>query len=268
MIFRIKEVVRMFVSGLSQNHQMFHVGAANRSIAKQTEAITGKRPEYNQDRATISPEGKKQSMIEQLMKQKQQLMDRKSELMAKSAETGQRMDSQIQQYEKQIEELNQQISELQTDKEDEKKAEENKDKLQYEKPKTEQEVEKEKMGKIAQIANAENHVDTITSVKDKIDGQIRVLHSEIELSAKSGGNVEAKLKKVAELEGKSNDLANQIGKKTMDIVEDLAENNKVENTTVIKENEIEEQEEKEQQKNGIEALQDPTEQVKEDRLSI
>ena len=261
MIFRIKEVVRMFVSGLSQNHQMFHVGAANRSIAKQTEAITGKRPEYNQDRATISPEGKKQSMIEQLMKQKQQLMDRKSELMAKSAETGQRMDSQIQQYEKQIEELNQQISELQTDKEDEKKAEENKDKLQYEKPKTEQEVEKEKMGKIAQIANIENHVDTITSVKDKIDGQIRVLHSEIELSAKGGCNVEAK----------SNDLANQIGKKTMDIVEDLAENNKVENTTVIKENEIEEQEEqeeKEQQKNGIEALQDPTEQVKEDRLSI
>lgn len=96
----------MFVSGLSKNHQLFNVGAANRSIAKQTEAVASKRPEYNQDCVTISPQGKKQSMIEQLMKQKQELIDRKNELMGKSAETGQNMDEQIKQYEKQIAELN------------------------------------------------------------------------------------------------------------------------------------------------------------------
>ncbi len=262
---KAKEVDRMFVNSISQNHQLFHVGAANRSIAKQTEAVTGKKSEHNQDRVTISPQGKKQSMIEQLMKQKQELIDRKNELMAKSAKTGQRMDSQIQQYEKQIEELNQQISDLQTDKQDDKKANERKNDLQPKEPKTEEEVRKEKMNALSQIANSGNGMDIIASVKDKVDGKINVLYAEIETEH---GNIEAKMEKVSALEQKSNDLASQLSQKTGEVVEALAENNQTENHIVMTKAEIEEQKQEEQKQTGVESLQDTTDKVKKERLSM
>lgn len=157
---------------------------------------------------------------------------------------------------------------MQTEQEDEKKAEENKSPLQYEEPKTEEEVEKEKMGKISEIANHENEIDTISSVRNKVDGKIRVLYSEMELSAQSGGNVEAKLKQIAELEQKSNDLAGQIAERTEEVVEKLADNNKVEDNIVVTKEEIEEQKAEAQEQNSIEGLRDKTDQVKEDRLSI
>lgn len=253
----------MFVNSISQNHQLFHVGAVNRSIAKQTEAVTRKKPEHNQDRVDISPQGKKQSMIEQLMKQKQELIDRKNELMAKSAKTGQSMESQIQQYEKQIAELDQQISDLQTSEQDDKKAE--KQSLQPKEPKTEEEIRKEKMNVLSQIANSGNGMNIISSVKDKVDGKIHVLQAEIETEH---GNIEAKVEKVSVLEQKSNDLARQLSQKTGEVVEALTENNQVENHIVMTKEEIEQQKEAEQKQMGVESLQDTTDKVKKERLSM
>lgn len=213
----------MMVGGIGGQNAGLRISAVNRSIAHKNEAMTGKKHE-ERIAAIISPAGKKQSMIEQLMKQKQDLTERMSSLSASASENGVNIQDQMEEYRKQLDSLDEQILKLQTQQEDEKENGENTG--IYEKPMTEEELESKKMNSSMNLAVSSDQVEVLSSVKGKVDGRANVLKSEI----KTGfGNTEAKLAEVAELEGKSADIASQMGQKMADMNEEV---NQVRNEAV------------------------------------
>lgn len=201
----------MMVGVIGGQNAGLRISAVNRSIAHKNEAMTGKKQE-ERIAAIISPAGRKQSMIEQLMKQKQELTDRMNSLSASASESGVNIQDQMEEYRKQLDSLDEQILKLQTQQEDEK--ENGGDTGIYEKPMTKEELESKKMNGIMNLAVSSAQAEVLSSVKGKVDGRTNVLKSEI----KTGyGNTEAKLAEVAELEGKSADIASQMGQRMADM---------------------------------------------------
>lgn len=186
------------------------VSAINKSASHKNEAITGKKREERLT-AIISPAGKRDSMLQQLMKQKQNLTNRMSELTASSLEKGTDIKDKMDEYHKQLDALDEQILKLQMQQEDDKKDSETSG--IYEKPKTKEEIEAQRMNNIMNLASGSGQADVIYSAKNRLDGETNVLKSEI----KTGyGNIESKLEKVAELESKSTDLIAEIGERLAD----------------------------------------------------
>lgn len=188
-----------------------NISAVNQSISHKYEAMTGKPKENNRIIAVISPEGKKQNMIGQLMKQKQDLMERMNELSGSGQDNGISIQDRMKEYQKQMEALDEQIAQLQMQPEDDGEDEETTG--IYEKPMTKEEAESKQMNALVNLYSGTDHVETIASVQNQVDGRTNILEGEI----KSGyGNIEAKQKEIADLKRKSAKLTSQIGEQIGD----------------------------------------------------
>ncbi len=207
----------MMIGKMNALKMGIHVSSINRSIAHKNEAMGGKKQAEEKITAVISPMGKRQNMIQQLMKQKQDLTDRMNSLSDSSLESGVDIRSQMEEYNKQLKALDEQILKLQSEQEDEEKSSEKSG--IYEKPKTKEEAEKQRLNDIVNLTSGSDKAEVISSVKGKVDGRMSVLKAEVKTGM---GNMEGKMKETAELEARSAELASQAGKQLQDVNDDAA----------------------------------------------
>ena len=178
------------------------------------------------DLAFISPQGRKGSLIETLMKQKMSITDQKNSLISSAKKDGRSMDSiksQVEAYEKQLKEIDQQMTEAMA-KEMEKQAEKSK---KDDEPKTEQEIENERLANVMDLSQGLQKAEVTDSVKNRVDGEARVLKSEIELDQmyNPSADVADKEAEVAELEKKSAELLSDVGEIVAETAEKAEEQN-------------------------------------------
>ncbi|ADL06368.1 hypothetical protein Closa_3853 [[Clostridium] saccharolyticum WM1] len=212
----------MYIGKLNGPMPALNINAINRTVAKQEEVLYGKKKEKeNEDKVTISPIGKKQSMIELLMKQKDLLREQKQTMMDSAAETGIDIASQLKEYQKQMDEIDSQIAELQAKQMEESESESSDGKI-YDKPKTKEEAQLQQLNGISALSVEQEQVKAIYQEKGHLDGAVKVLKSEI----RSGnGNIEAKSQKAAALFGRSQSVSSQVGSKLEDIQESISDVN-------------------------------------------
>lgn len=201
----------------------------NRSAANQTGGRNGvKAEEERRDSFTLSPEGGKHNRISNLMKQKIDIADRRTSLIASIKEKGASMETikpQLEALDEQLRNIDVQISQAIADeakKQEEEKSPENKE------PQTSEEIQYEKMTDVVSLSNDVDNVDLLDSVKDRVDGRIKVLKSEIELDKLNNelsGASSYKERELADLETQSVKIASDIGSRMADIVEESNEDN-------------------------------------------
>ncbi|HWR22545.1 MAG TPA: hypothetical protein VN366_03630 [Feifaniaceae bacterium] len=178
------------------------------------------------DIVTISLQGRAKSLLQNLMKQKTDITEQKNALVSKTLEEGGTLDSiepQLEAYEELVKMIDQQIAETMA-KEIEKQAEKRKPKGDH-KPKTEEETQNARLANISSLSGDLQQAKIASSVKTKVDGESRILKSEIEFdkayAALSKGalkaKVENKVDELADMEQKSLRLASQIADKLADI---------------------------------------------------
>lgn len=213
----------MYIGTMNKSAGGLNIQSINHSAAKKNEALNGIKAERSKtDMIAVSPAGKKQSMIEQLMKQKEALQERKESLMNSAAENGTSgLDLQLKEYEQQMKDIDQQILQLQSKDKDDKETEDNTGKI-YEKPKTKEEMEKDHLDDLTALTNDTDHAEVITSVKNQIDGQIKVWNAEVH---SINGSTASKLEKISQLESRSNKISSKIAEKLGDSLDTLSKKN-------------------------------------------
>ncbi|RKD33826.1 GumC domain-containing protein [Lacrimispora algidixylanolytica] len=211
----------MYIGTLNASPRGLNIQSINQSAAIKNEALNGiKADRTKTDMIAVSPMGKKQSMIEQLMKQKESLQERKESLMNSAAENGTSgLDMQLKEYEQQMKDIDQQILQLQSKDKDEKETEDNTGKI-YEKPKTKEEIEVSQLDDLTALSNGTDHAKVITSAKNQLDGQIKVLNAEVH---SINGSTTSKLEKISQLKSRSNKISSEIAEKLGDSLDTISE---------------------------------------------
>jgi hypothetical protein len=213
----------MYIGTLSASPLGLNIQSINHSAAIKNEALNGiKADRSGTDMIAVSPAGKKQSMIEQLMKQKEALQQRKESLMNSAAENGTSgLDLQFKEYEQQMKDIDQQILQLQSEDKDDKKTEDSTGKI-YEKPKTKEEIQNGHLNDLTALTNGTDHAEVLTSVKNKIDGQKKVWSAEVH---SMNGSTASKLEKISQLESRSKKLSSEIAQKLGESLDTIAKRN-------------------------------------------
>ncbi len=190
------------------------------------DSATDRQP-WNPDRLTISLYGQN-SRIESLMKQKHSLLERKNELIRSTLENGGSRES-IQElldtYEEQMKNLDQQISRemasLNTDRTD-KDSSISKNNA----PKTKEELRKKQISDLVDLSSGLSQVTSIQSARTSVEGEARVLESEIRMDKGRGGDPEViarRGEKLADLQQRAAGLSADIMKASRDIAEHIDE---------------------------------------------
>lgn len=227
----------MFIGKMDGQMSGINVQSVNRSAALKAGKSPAEIEQLNgqMDKATISPGGKKQSMMEQLMKQKEFLEDRKQSLMDSASENGTQNMEMIKQYDEQLKQIDEQISQLQAEETmDPEKEAEDKEGVIYEKPRTKEEAKADQIRDISNMASTLDQAETISAVKNEIDGRARVLKSEI---STGNGNIEKKIEEVADLENKSEQLTANMAEKAGEVNKSMSDKTPVKEEEVIAEDE-------------------------------
>lgn len=213
----------MNISTLSSNAGGLNIQSINRSAATKNEALNGiKAEKTGTDVATISPAGKKQSMIEQLMKQKEYLQERKQSLIDSAAENGSTdLEQQLKEYEQQMKDIDEQITKIQTE-DKEKKESDDTTGMIYEKPKTKEEIQTDQLNGLTTLSNGTDQTEVLSSVKGKLDGQITVMNAEVH---SMNGSTESKIDKISELKSRSQKISSDIAEKLGDSLDSISSRN-------------------------------------------
>jgi chromosome segregation ATPase len=213
----------MYIGTLSKSSGGLNVQSINHSAALKNEALNGKKAEeLKTDIVAVSPAGKKQSMIEQLMKQKEFLQERKESLMSSAAEQGtSSLDQQLKEYEQQMKDIDLQITKLQSEDTEDKESEDHTGMI-YEEPKTNEEIKKNQLNELSALSNEADQAEVITSVKNQIDGQIKVLNAEVH---STNGSVASKLEKISNLESRSNKISSDVAEKLGGSLDSISKRN-------------------------------------------
>lgn len=193
----------------------------------------------NLDRLTISLYGQN-SRIEGLIKQKHSLLERKNDLIRSTLENGGSRES-IQElldtYAEQMKNLDQQISRemasLNTDQTD-KDSSISKNNA----PKTKEELRKKQISDLVDLSSGLSQVKSIQSARTSVEGEARVLESEIRMDKGRGGNPEAiarRGEKLADLQQRAAGLSADIMKASRDIAEQIDESHRTAEETVREE---------------------------------
>lgn len=247
--------------GVQQN-PFINAHRVNQSIAAKNGGASSAQGSRNLpvDSVSISPQGKENSMLDNLMKQKLRITEQKDKLISSTLENGGTMDSiktQLETYEEQLEGIDEQIAEM-TAKEMEKQAESAKPK-ESNKPKTEEEVQNGRLADITSLSTDLVQADVMSSVQTRADGNARVLKSEIELDKMRAGSSEGAIEMIAKkeavlsgLERKSMKLTSQIANKIADTVDKVSENSKPQETVT----EADEKQDEQTTLNSIQNKQD------------
>ena len=207
------------------NNALFNANVVNQKVNKLNENNTPEQRALfirreNRDSIFISKQGKKESIIQQLMNQKQFIQESKNAEMQRGFEAGYMNEEKLSEYDEQLEMIDQQIAEVTAQQySDEEKSKAN---SADNKVMSEEEYEQAKMNSMMSMALGIEQAEVISSVKEDLDGEARVLKAEI----KSDGSkaLESKKERVAEIEQQSGNLLEQIGNKIADITEDIKEN--------------------------------------------
>lgn len=224
------------------NHQSINIGYAgigNQSFNRggQTQGInSGAR----NDLAVISPKGKSSNMLKTLLQQKELIQESKNAVIKDAMEKLEdgysvNIQEKLEEYEAQLDAVDEQIAkELARQMEQEvEEAGEN----TYENPRkvTEQQAQSEKMAKVTELSNSVEQLDTMESIKDKIDGTVRSLKAE--MKSDGGRTTDGKRKMVAELESRSEELSETIYEKAGAVQVSAQEAFDVRNTEIVKDDE-------------------------------
>jgi hypothetical protein len=229
----------MYIGKMENQPAKINIASINRSANNKYEAIYGKSKESKQtDDVSISPAGKKQSMLKQLMDQKQMILERKQSMLDSDQANGtDSMNEKLKEYEKQLKAIDDQIAQLEADESDKSESDSNeKTGYIYEKPKSKEEAQSEQMNAITKLSSGVSQAEVISSAKDRIDGKINVLKSEIK---HGNGNTEQKIADAAVLQSRSDQLTAQTSEKIGEINKTAAQqtNNAAEGTETESETE-------------------------------
>ena len=170
------------INNAFQSYQI-NRSAANKPGVNEAEGSNEER----RDTFTLSPAGKTQNLINSLMKQKMDITDRKNALLASVKEQGGSMESiktQLEAYDEQLQNIDIQISEAMS-RELEKQEEEKK--AGDEEPKTKEEILTERMNAVTSMSTDAERIDSLDSIKTRVDGRVKVLESELALDEDPGG---------------------------------------------------------------------------------
>lgn len=209
------------LNSIRQSH-LLHIQRINQGLAKQGGFEKSARAE-RRDIVSISPQGRASNLLEKLIKQKLSITDQKNSLIGSTLEKGGSLDtikSQMEAYEEQLKAIDSQITDLMA-----KQAE-----RQGTKPKrsdlfkTEEEQQNAALEKLAfGISTDFKQAKTIHSVKSRLDGDARVLRSEIATDKSRSGSTAYKEAQLAEMEKKSLRLGSQLSDRLAGLSESAAE---------------------------------------------
>lgn len=198
----------MFVNLNTRTQSNFiNVQRINQSYRQTENTKNTSEKQERKDIATISPKGKAMSMLETLMKQKQNLIDNKNQLISKTLEKGDSLENiktQIQSYDEQLKMLEEQISKAMTEQTEKQEKDE-----KTNKPRTKEEVEQEKLNHMITLSTDLSKTQTISSVKNKMEGQSRVWDREIKADGIHAS--EGKISDSLKLKVKGNNLSEELG---------------------------------------------------------
>ena len=211
----------MYIGKMDTQVRNTAIASINRSIEASTQAPYGTQKKKEQfDLVSLSPAGKKQNMMKQLMQQKEWLQEKKQSLLESDKDGGaEGISETLKELDKQLEALDQEITQLNT-KDEEKSDSDSNDKIGhvYDKPKSKEEKQSEQLSQITNLASGVAQVKVISSAKDHLDGRINVLKSEIQSGT---GNTEKKIADVSELKSRSEELTPQAAEQLDKIKEQI-----------------------------------------------
>ncbi|MFW6680530.1 hypothetical protein ACOAOT_23180 [Lacrimispora sp. AGF001] len=231
----------MYIGKMGNQPAKINIASINRSADNKYEAIYGKSKENKKtDEVSISPAGKKQSMLKQLMDQKQRIMEQKQSMLDSDQANGsESMNDKLKEFEQQLKAIDDQIAQLQADESDKSESDSKDDTGKiYKKPKTKEDAQAEQMSAITKLSSGVSQAEIISSAKDMIDGKINVLKSEI----KQGyGNTDQKIEAASRLQSRSDQLVAKASEKIGEVNETAAvlSNSAAENTETEMEPETE-----------------------------
>ncbi len=166
----------------------------------------------NRDVLTISKQGKKESLVQQLLNQKKLIQENKEALLKKGIEDGYIDQEKLDDFDEQLKALNEQIAKAYSDESQHNTEDKSTNKN---KPMTEEEYRQQKLNDISSISGSLKNTEIALSAKAKMEGEKNVLEAEIKAD---GGNAsESKFKRIAEIDAKTSSIMNQTGKELSDI---------------------------------------------------
>ncbi len=174
----------------------------------------------NRDVLTISNQGKKESLVQQLLNQKKLIQENKEALLEKGIETGYVEQEKLDDFDEQLKAIDEQIakaySEETQDKTDEKSTNKNK-------TMTEDEYREQKLNNISNISSSLKNSEIVMSVKGKMEGEKNVLETEIKLDGSNAS--ESKFKRIAEIDAKTSSIMNKTGETLSEINNSFKQDN-------------------------------------------
>lgn len=171
----------------------------------------------NRDTLVLSKQGKEQSFLQSLMKQKVSLTKQRESFLTQAREKGlssEAISEKLKEFEEQLKSVDEQLIKLMSQKAEEEKEKQNQN-LNSSKPMTEEELENSRMGDLISITNGISNVKTTYSIKKKIDAEARTLKSEIELDKSRGASedfLSYKKDMVSKMEERSAEILSRISK--------------------------------------------------------
>lgn len=181
------------------------------------------------DTVSISPLGKSKSIINSLLDQKQKIIETKNELISKTLEQGGDLvdiKTQLKSFEEQLENIDEQIAQISAE-QMKQQAEKQQIEIKKEtkKPVTEQDAQANRLNALINLSSGLAKTEGLSLAKAKIDGEERVLLSEIKIDETRGAATEHKKERLADLKKQSADLASQLNSNLSEINQDLKNNN-------------------------------------------
>lgn len=169
------------------------------------------------DSVLLSRQGKKQSLIQQLMTQKQLIQENKNSLIKNGAEDGQIDKNKLEEYEKQLEMIDEQIAQAMADEATENS--ENDDNSDSKKEMTKEEYEAQKMTDMISISTGMEKAQGMMSTKDRLDQEAAIKESELENDQYLSGSPQWKLERIAEIKSRSAKLMEEAGENMSETLE-------------------------------------------------
>lgn len=195
-------------------NQKFHRTAEQQENQSNTGVSLGRR-----DSVSLSKQGKKDSMLQQLMNQKQLIQESRDALLKDGVENGQGVDqSKLDEYEEQLKRIDEQIAQAMAEEPTEEgKNTENKSSQKV----TKEEYQNQKMFDIVNISSAVEHSKIIMSARESMEGEANVLKAQI--SADGGKAVQSKFDRIAKIEAQTSELMEQTGEELSEATDNMDE---------------------------------------------
>jgi archaellum component FlaC len=200
---------------------LINIGYINKSSGQKSQTDKNEKQEKSYS-VSISPLGKRNNLINGLMKQRQVIVENKNELINTALKNGDGMDSiktQLENYDKLLDDIDKQLIQISTESAEQKtkktEAANNQD------TQTDEETQTESIESIIGLSSDLSQMRTVSSVKTRIDDEIGSLKTEIKLDESRGGASGLKKERLSDLEKKSSGIAAKLNENLADINEDL-----------------------------------------------